>query len=320
MTYQVNKTNGDLLVPVPDRQVSLVAGSVLKLLGKNYGSYGELMAENLVSLAENFASPNTAPPGGSDTSVPLSTGLHSTAPLVGQLWFDTTNQALNVRVQDGSVGKWQPLYGYNTGIDLTDIKDIGGNFHKALKIKVDTVVIAIVSKDISYVPHLDTGLQTAYANIKAGININGTLNNSSDPIYKLRGRSIEAEFADMAEIYHSDVELAPGNLVKLGGYSEITMTTEQFDTAVFGVISTQPGFLLNSGEKEKALAYPVALKGRVPCLVKGTVRKGQRIVASDVAGVGMATDSYESAAIIGRAISEKTSDDIGSVEVAVGVK
>jgi hypothetical protein len=34
----------------------------------------------------------------------------------------------------------------------------------------------------------------------------------------------------------------------------------------------------------------------------------------------MATDSYESAAIIGRAISEKTSDDIGSVEVAVGVK
>jgi len=109
-------------------------------------------------------------------------------------------------------------------------------------------------------------------------------------------------------------------LVKLGGYSEITMTTEQFDTAVFGVISTQPGFLLNSGEKEKALAYPVALKGRVPCLVKGPVRKGQRIVASDVAGVGMATDTYESAAIIGRAISEKNSDDIGSVEVAVGVK
>jgi hypothetical protein len=320
MTYQVNKTNGELLVPVADRQVSLIAGNSIKLLGKNYGSYGEIMAENLVSLAENFASPNTAPPGGSDTSVPLATGLHATAPLIGQLWFDTTNQALNVRVQDGSAGKWMPLYGYNTGIDLTDIKDVSGNFHKALKIKVDTAIIAIVSKDISYVPHADTGLQSAFANIKAGININGTLNGSNDPVYKLRGRSIEAEFADMAEIYHSDVELSPGNLVKLGGYNEITMTTDPYDTAVFGVISTQPGFLLNSSKKEDPLAYPVALKGRVPCLVKGTVRKGQRIVASDIAGVGMATDTYESAAIIGRAIGEKNNDDIGPVEVAVGVK
>lgn len=320
MTYQVNKTNGELLVPVADRQVSLIAGNSIKLLGKNYGSYGEIMAENLVSLAENFASPNSAPPGGTDTTVPLSTGLHSTAPLIGQLWFDTTNQALNVRVQDGSVGKWQPLFGYNTGIDLSDIKDTSGVFHKALRIKVDTVVIAIISKDVSYIPHQDTNLQSAFASIKAGININGTLNGSNDPIYKLRGRSIEAEFADMAEIYHSDIELLPGNLVKLGGYNEITMTTDPYDTAVFGIISTQPGFLLNSGEKEKALAYPVALKGRVPCLVKGTVRKGQRIVASDVAGVGMATDTYESAAIIGRAIGEKNNDDIGPVEVAVGVK
>jgi hypothetical protein len=319
MTYQVNKTNGELLLTVPDRQVSLVAGSALKLLGKNYGSYGKIIAENLVSLAENFASPSSLPPGGADTFVPSPNGAHATSPLVGQLWFDTTNQALNVRVQGSTGAKWQPLYGYNTGIDLSDIKDTSGNFHKALKIKVDSTVIAIVSKDASYEPNLDTDLRSAFATIKPGININGTLS-GQDPIYKLRGRSIEAEFADMAEIYHSDVELAPGNLVKLGGYNEITMTTDPYDTAVFGIISTQPGFLLNSGEKEKALAYPVALKGRVPCLVKGTVRKGQRIVASDIAGVGMATDTYESAAIIGRAIGEKNNDDIGPVEVAVGVK
>ena len=304
MTYQVNKTNDTVLVNVADRTLAPVAAGKIQLLGKNYGSYGEIMAENLVHLAENFAD-GTAPEG--NGSVP---------PLTGQLWYDTTNKAF--KVYDNG---WNAFYGTEaTSFDYTPIKDNASTpvYHQAIKIKVGGTVIAIVSKDAAFTPNTDTGLIAAgFATIKPGVNINGSNGNTS---YKLSGRSIEAEFADMAEIYHSDVELAPGNLVKLGGYSEITMTTEQFDTAVFGVISTQPGFLLNSGEKEKALAYPVALKGRVPCLVKGPVRKGQRIVASNVAGVGMATDTYESASIIGRAISEKISDDIGSVEVAVGVK
>jgi hypothetical protein len=67
-------------------------------------------------------------------------------------------------------------------------------------------------------------------------------------------------------------------------------------------------------------AYPVALKGRVPCVVKGPVKKGQRIVASDIPGVGMATDTFDAAAIIGRAIGEKHDDTVGAVEVAVGVR
>jgi hypothetical protein len=68
------------------------------------------------------------------------------------------------------------------------------------------------------------------------------------------------------------------------------------------------------------LAYPVALKGRVPCLVKGSIRQGQRIVASDIPGVGMAADQYDPFAIIGRAITDKNESDVGYVEVAVGMK
>ncbi len=138
--------------------------------------------------------------------------------------------------------------------------------------------------------------------------------------FKIRGRAMEAEFADMAEIYKSDIELLPGNLVVLGGNQEITKTSRAFDDQIFGVISTAPGFLLNAKEKMKELAYPVALKGRVPCLVKGTVTKGQRIVASDIEGVGMATDTFDAAAIIGRAIGTKQDNGVGLVEVAVGVR
>ena len=76
----------------------------------------------------------------------------------------------------------------------------------------------------------------------------------------------------------------------------------------------------NSGAKLNENAYPVALKGRVPCIVKGPVHKGQRIVASDIAGVGMGVDRADINAVIGRAISTKESDQIGTVEVAVGVK
>lgn len=303
MAYQVKKTNATAIT-VPDRQLISVAGGGIQLLGKNFGSYGGIMAENLVHLAEHFAS-NTAP-----------TGTGNAQPLTGQIWYDTANKAL--KVYDNG---WNAFYGTaDTSLDYAPIKDSSSVLHQAIKIKVGGVIIAIVSKDTVFTPNQDTGLIAAgFSTIKPGININGTMLNQ-DPIYKLRGRSIEAEFADMAEIYHSDMELVPGNLIKLGGTREITKTTSEFDAEVFGIISTQPGFLLNSGKQYEDLAYPVALKGRVPCIVKGTVRKGQRIVASDIAGVGMATDSFDPATIIGRAIGEKNSNDIGSVEVAVGVK
>jgi hypothetical protein len=138
--------------------------------------------------------------------------------------------------------------------------------------------------------------------------------------FKIRGRAMEAEFADMAEIYRSDVELVPGNIVRLGGELEITKTIKAYDEEVFGIISTAPGFLLNSKIKMVENAYPVALKGRVPCLVTGQVRKGQRIVSSEIQGVGMATDEYNPINIIGRALNDKTSQGLGTVEVAVGVR
>ena len=303
MAYDINNTFGDRVVIVPDRTVKVVAG--LRLLGKNYSSYGEIMAENLVQMLEHHAL--DTPPAN---------------PLQGQVWFNSTTQSLNVYTNESG---WVPFGGLNlgnsTGIDLRTIKDQEGNFHQAIKFKVGGKIVAIFSKD-SYVPHLDTGLQAEFPIIGKGINLNqsGTDSDGEPGDYKFRGRSMEAEFADMAEIYRSDMELLPGNLIKLGGNKEITKTTAEYDDGIFGIISTQPGFLLNSRAKLEENAYPVALKGRVPCIVKGPVHQGQRIVASDIAGVGMGVDRADINAVIGRAISTKESDQIGTVEVAVGVK
>jgi len=308
MAYDVTKTNGERLTIVPDRQVDTTTS--LRLLGKNYTSYGEIMAENLVQMLEHFAAP-VAPAN----------------PMYGQLWFKTTENIVYIFTTEGwaPLGGWQTIGGIDTGFETGAIKDTNNIYHKALKIKVANVIVAIVSSDSgTYEPHADTGLQSSFPDIGQGINLNQSGNADVGEEewgnFKLRGRTVEAEFADMAEIYFADDNLVSGNIVKLGGEREITKTTKEYDDQVFGIVSTAPGFLLNSRRKYDKHAYPVALKGRVPCLVKGTVRKGQRIVASDEPGIGMAVDHFDPVATVGRAISAKDTFDTGIVEVSVGVR
>lgn len=312
MAYDVTKTDGTRLTIVADRTVNTT--TPIKLLGKNYSAYGEIMAENLVQMLENFSNP-TAP----------------TNPIVGQFWWDSNTRF--VSIYDGV--KWNPIGGTDliggpiNGFSTAMIKDISNDYHHAIKIHVGATptatagtIVAIISSDAAtYIPHADTGLQSRFPQIGCGINMNDGQDSGSEyGNFKIRGRAMEAEFADMAEIYRSDTELVPGNIVRLGGELEITKTIKAYDEEVFGIISTAPGFLLNSKIKLEENAYPVALKGRVPCLVKGAVRKGQRIVSSEVQGVGMATNEYNPINIIGRALNDKTSDGIGAVEVAVGVR
>ena len=303
MAYDVNKTDGSRVVIVPDRTLQSVAG--ISLLGKNYSSYGEVIAENTVRMVENFSNTDT---NYRDEGAPGT-------PLDGQVCFNKTEKTLKVYAD----GTWLPVGGAPTytGFDMTKIVDTGGGLREAIAIRVNGNIVAIISGDSeSYTP---ADLWNQFPLISPGINFSNA-SNGSDLVYKLRGRAIEAEFADMAEIYTADMELVPGNIVKLGGNAEITKTTKEFDNSVFGIISTAPGVLLNSKDKLKPFAYPVALKGRVPCIVSGPVQKGQRIVASGIAGVGMATDEFNPAATVGRAISEQLDNDTGVVEVAVGAR
>jgi hypothetical protein len=141
--------------------------------------------------------------------------------------------------------------------------------------------------------------------------------------FKLRGRAIEAEFADVAEIYESDMPLQAGDIVKIGGAKEITKETSEASFDMFGVISTAPAFLLNSINKTKDLHYPVGLTGKVPCKVVGTVNKGDRLVTSSIPGVARKVemkDIKSSLQIIGRALQDKTTTEVGLVDIVVGVK
>jgi len=94
-----------------------------------------------------------------------------------------------------------------------------------------------------------------------------------------------AQYADLAEKYTSDQEYVPGTIVMFGGDAEVTISEDR-TKKVAGVVSTHPAYLMNS--HLEGTSVEVALQGRVPCKVEGTVHKGDMIVAGSTPGVGIA--------------------------------
>jgi hypothetical protein len=77
MAYTINLTDGTIFAVVADGTIN--TNSSMTLVGKNYAGYGEFLDENFIKLLENGS--NTTAPG---------------APLVGQLWWDKTNNLMKV--------------------------------------------------------------------------------------------------------------------------------------------------------------------------------------------------------------------------------
>lgn len=132
------------------------------------------------------------------------------------------------------------------------------------------------------------------------------------------GLSTSARYADLAEKYNADKEYDPGTVVKLGGAQEITETTQLGDQDVFGVISTQPAFLMNA----EADGLPVAMTGKVPVKVEGIVAKGERLISSNRPGFaqGIGARGYDAREVIGRALQAHDSNAPGVIMAIVGIK
>ena len=129
-------------------------------------------------------------------------------------------------------------------------------------------------------------------------------------------KAVQAQYADLAENYTSDSNYAPGTVLVFDGEAEVTQSATSHDPRIAGIVSTNPAYLMNGAEP----GVPVALQGRVPCRVLGPVSKGDRVVASHIAGVAQALDpqQYQPGCIIGKALQAIDSTDILVIEVVVG--
>ena len=90
------------------------------------------------------------------------------------------------------------------------------------------------------------------------------------------GTATSAQYADLAEKYLTDAEYDVGTVVSVGGDAEVTAS--KFGDRAIGVVSISPAFMMNSDLENGTY---IALKGRVPVKVIGSISKGDRLIASD---------------------------------------
>jgi hypothetical protein len=165
-----------------------------------------------------------------------------------------------------------------------------------------------------------TGLSTPSIE-HTGTNAVGNIGSSSSYFNRLFATATTALYADVAERFAADEELAPGTVVELGGTAEITRSQQDLSENVFGVISTNAAYLMNGGAGEDNTHPPVAMTGRVPVQVIGVVRKGDRLVSAG-SGVARAAQPGEATAfnVIGRALVDKPTAEPGTIEAIVTIK
>ena len=196
MPYTINKTNGLLLTTVQDGTIDNTTS--LTLVGRNYTGYGSPVDENFVYLLENFA--NATSPNN---------------PLTGQLWYDSSNNRLNI--YNGSIFKslgivdygnqfplganpgdlhfdsvQKILYAYN-GNDWTAIGPLAGSgsggslspvtvydtnslAHVVVEIPISSVTATIISTLPEFAVKPTESVHGAYPVIYPGINLPNTNN------------------------------------------------------------------------------------------------------------------------------------------------
>ena len=184
-----------------------------------------------------------------------------------------------------------------------------------------TAADALKSQKVNITP--TTSTSTYYLTFATGTSGTQTLYARSNISYNpttdvLNVTAASALYADIAERYAADAVYEPGTVLMHGGEKEVTLSLGHATTAVAGIVSTKPAYMLNSEAGSDETHPFIALKGRVPCKICGPVKKGDLLVASGYKP-GYATkkqDSDSSDAVIGKAL-ESFPGPVGIIEVKV---
>jgi len=314
MAYTIVKSDGQVLTTIADGQINTDSTS-LGLPGRNYAGYGQVLDTNFVHITENFAS--TEPPPN---------------PLRGQLWYNTNNSTLYVCPEDGEAvaANWLSLAttsatGNTTFGGVTVIGTISANnaiITNNLSVpNVSCQTISVAGTATIQTANITTAnIGTLYTTIinagsastSAELTGNWTLTS---------GSRLQSTYADLAERFEADSIYNSGTVVELGGSKEITAVKYELSEDIFGVISHTAGYLMNAGAGDDNTHPPVAVSGRVRVNILGPVTKGQRLVSAGK-GLARAAKKGEATAFntIGRALEDKSSEDVGTVEAIVTIR
>jgi filamentous hemagglutinin len=291
---QISANATSLIFTNPSGGQTVLAGATAGITGATVSASGNITGANVIATA-NIAVGTGA--GnlqiGADTANVGSNAIHFTNPAsAGNITFLANVGGTITEVFKGlGAGGFSVVGNISTGNTIT----AGGNISGAN---------VIATTDI-YTPEI----------VKTGSNAVGNIGQSSNYFNTVFAQATSALYADLAEKYVADAEYAPGTVVVFGGTHEVTVNATDADRKVAGVVSTNPSYIMNAGLDGEYVAT-VALTGRVPTLVIGTVRKGDLMVA---AGLGRARAEADPrvGTVIGKALEDFDGAE-GTIEVVVG--
>ena len=160
-----------------------------------------------------------------------------------------------------------------------------------------------------------TGNVSVSANVQPSANVTYDLGNVNSWWKRIFVNSTVTGGADIAENYLADAVYNPGTVVEFGGEAEVTVSMTEGSVRVAGIITSDPGHVMNGGLRGSSVAS-VALLGRVPVNVIGPVYKGDMLISAGY-GYARACSSPAIGSVIGKALANFEGEK-GSVEVVVG--
>ena len=317
---------------------SAVAGVAYHGTASDASSLGNVAAANYArtDTAETFDSTVTI---NNNSGLTVGTGNNFTAGISGnivQLTNTVNNADISIRANiGGTLANAIAISGASGAVSVPNVLATSGNLSSGGYLlatqgenATSNVTGAVrVSGGIGMTGSLfSTGAITAsgnliVGNVSSGIGVysgnvsaaNFTTAGNINAAY-LVGTAIQSFYADLAERFASDETYAPGTVVELGGTEEITMATQELSESIIGVISTRPAHLMNAGAGTDQTHPAVAVNGRVPVRVIGTVRKGDRLVS---AGLGVARvgtkEEITAFNVLGRSLEDKLDAGPGSI-------
>ena len=155
--------------------------------------------------------------------------------------------------------------------------------------------------------------------VKTGSNGVGNIGQSNNTFNTVFAKATSAQYADVAERYLADNYYPTGTVLVFGGSQEVTQSQIDHGTAIAGTVSDKPAYVMNNGLTGEHVVS-VALLGRVPVRVIGTIRPGDLLVASELPGIAtsLVSDRYAPGCVIGKALESYASEREGTIEAVVG--
>jgi hypothetical protein len=239
-------------------------------------------------------------------------------PTVGDQWYDTSTDILFQYENTGTSNVWVDVssVAMNTNVAtiLGTTLSITGNGTITSGLTVGSLTINGSETESGTLTVNSSNNPTAIVN--GGTSGVGNIGATGATFNTVYAKATTAQYADLAEIYSSDKPYPSGTVVVFGGTAEVTISTTNHDSAVAGVVSTNPAYLMNTASAGVA----VALQGRAHCSVKGPICKGELVVTSDIPGVAQRLDPtlWKPGCVIGKSLETIIDDQIATIEVAVG--